>query len=162
VLLLLASALIGSWLLRREGRRAWLAVRAAAEAGRTPALETVEGFLVLVGGVMMMLPGFVTDILGLLLIVPPIRRVAARIVLRRFARRLPPTVAADLMGPVRVKARRGRARYDEPTPTEPGPPITGTPITGTPNGQVPPSGPTPVRDDPPQGQGKVIEGEIEP
>lgn len=146
VLLLLAAAVLGAWLIRREGRRAWRAVRAAAEAGRTPAQEAVEGVLVLAGGLLLMLPGFISDVIGLLLVVPPIRRVAARISLRRFARRLPPTVAADLMGPTRVKARRGPARYSEPPTTEPGPPVTGP----APSTQVPP------------GQGKVIEGEIEP
>ena len=139
VLILLVSALIGSWLLRREGARAWQAVRAATEAGRTPALEAVEGVLVLIGGLMMMLPGFVTDVLGLLLVLPPTRRLGARFALRRIVRRLPPTVANDLMGPIRVKARRGRARAEQPpTPGPPAPPLT------------------------PPGEGKVIEGEIEP
>jgi UPF0716 protein FxsA len=138
VLLLLVSALIGSWLLRREGARAWRAVREASQAGRTPAREAVEGVLVLAGGLMMMLPGFFSDLLGLLLVLPPTRRVAARIVLGRIARRLPANVRSDLMGPVRVRSRRGKARTEPPPGGPPPPPLT------------------------PPGQGKVIEGEVEP
>ena len=140
VLLLLGSAIVGTWLLKREGMRTLRALRTASNEGRTPALEAVEGVFVLVGGLMMMLPGFVTDILGLLLVLPPTRRIGARLALRRIALRLPPTVANDLLGPVRVRSRRGRGR-GEPPPS--GPPLT---PPGT----------------PPQGEGKVIEGEVEP
>jgi UPF0716 protein FxsA len=139
VLLLLVSAIVGTWLLKREGIKTLRAVRAATNEGRTPALEAVEGVFVLVGGLLMMLPGFVTDVVGLLLVLPPTRRIGARIALRRIAVRLPATVANDLIGPVRVKSKRGRGRA-EPPPS--GPPLT-------------PPGPAP-------GQGKVIEGEIEP
>lgn len=130
VLLLLGSAVVGTWLLRREGTRTLRALRTASQEGRTPALEAIEGLFVVVGGLMMMLPGFVTDLLGLLLVVPPTRRLGARFALHRVVRRLPPDFAADLLGPMRVKSRRG--------PGAPPPPV------------------------PPQGEGKVIEGEIEP
>lgn len=86
VLLLLGSAIIGTWLLRREGAKALRALREAQQAGRTPALEAVEGVLVLLGGLMMMMPGFVTDLLGLLLVLPLTRRFSARIALGRIAR----------------------------------------------------------------------------
>jgi UPF0716 protein FxsA len=140
---------LGSALLRREGRKAWRAVRDAVDAGRTPGLEAVEGVLVLLGGLLMMLPGFATDLLGLLLVLPPIRRVVARIVLRRIARGLPPSVASDLLGPVRVRARRGPANRSADDAMPPAP-------TSLPN----PPGTTPPAASP--GQGRVIEGEIEP
>lgn len=140
VLLLLGSAILGTWLLKREGMKTLQVLRAESRAGRTPALEAVEGVFVLVGGLMMMLPGFVTDILGLLLVLPPTRKLGARIALRRIAGKLPANVANDLIGPVRVKSKRGRGRTDPPPQSAP-------PLT-------PPG--------PPQGQGKVIEGEIEP
>ena len=143
VALLLASALAGSWLLRREGRRAWREVRAAAGSGRPPAMEAVSGALVLAGGLLMMLPGFATDLIGLLLILPPVRRVVARLVLARFARSLPPDVASGLLGPARVRARRGAG---EPGPASPvaDPPLRAAPVQ-----------PGPL------GGGKVIEGEVE-
>jgi UPF0716 protein FxsA len=134
--LLVASAVIGSWLLRREGRRAWRAFREATAAGRTPAQEAVEGVVVLVGGLLMMLPGFSTDVIGLLLIVPPIRRLVARLVLVRLVRGLPPSLATDLLGPKRVRARRGKGQRTEPAPQ--------------------------VQSLPPQEGHQVIEGEIEP
>lgn len=134
VLLLLGSAIVGTWLLKREGLRTLRSLRTATEAGRTPALEAVEGVFVLVGGLMMMFPGFVTDVLGLLMVLPPTRKIGARIALSRLARRLPPQVAQDLMGPARIRSRRG-ASYQGPPP-------------------APPSRPP--------GEGRVIEGEIEP
>jgi UPF0716 protein FxsA len=140
VLLLLGSAVVGTWLLKREGARTLRALRAASQEGRTPAQEAIEGLLVVVGGLMMMLPGFVTDILGLMLVISPTRHLGARFALHRIVRRLPPDFAADLLGPMRVKSRRG----------QPDTPPNGTRPPGT-----PPQGP-------PQGQGKVIEGEIEP
>jgi UPF0716 protein FxsA len=143
VLLLIGSALLGSWLLRREGRRAWRELKTAADAGRPPALEAVSGVLVLVGGLMMMLPGFATDTLGVLLIIPPIRRAVAQLVIARFARRLSPQVATGLFGPARIRAQRGEATQ------------SGASAPGGPGAQaVPPSsGPLPP--------GRVIEGEVD-
>ncbi|MCW2504394.1 MAG: exlusion protein FxsA [Actinomycetia bacterium] len=155
ILLLLASAAIGSWLLRREGRRAWREVRAAAGSGRPPAMEAVSGVLVLAGGLLMMLPGFATDVIGLLLIVPPVRRLAARLVLARFARGLPPQVAAELLGPAKVRARRGAATHTA-APPDYGPAPVRAPAE--------PRGPLGA-DSPPGGgsviDGTVIEGETE-
>lgn len=109
VALLLASAVLGGWLLRREGGRAWRAFRAAVRLRRPPAVEVAEGVLVVVGGLLMVLPGYLTDLLGMLLLLPPTRRRGARLLLRRFGRRLPPDVSAALLGPLRVDARRGRS-----------------------------------------------------
>ncbi len=114
VALLLVSALLGGWLLRREGRRAYLGLRDALAAGRTPATEAAEGAFLLLGGLMMLLPGFVTDMVGLALVVRPVRAFAARVLIRRFARRLPPQVANDVFGPMQVRSRRGRARPATP------------------------------------------------
>ena len=109
VLLLVASSVVGVWLLRHQGRRSWWAFRDAARAGRTPATEASEGVLVLLAGLLMVLPGFVTDLIGVVLILPPVRRFAGRRVLQRVARRLPPELANEVLGPMRVKARRGAA-----------------------------------------------------
>lgn len=88
VLLLIADSAIGAWLVRREGGRAFRALRAALESGRMPGDELADGALILVGGTLMLSPGFVLDVLGILLILPftrPLfRPVLARVVTRRL------------------------------------------------------------------------------
>ena len=70
ILLLIADSILGGWLIRREGRRAWLALTTALNSGQMPAKELADGALILVGGTLMLSPGFVTDGLGILLILP--------------------------------------------------------------------------------------------
>jgi UPF0716 protein FxsA len=75
VLALLGLMLIGSWALKREGSRAWQKLRRAVEDGKMPAREVTDGALVLVGGLLMIVPGFVTAAVGALLLLPPTRAV---------------------------------------------------------------------------------------
>jgi UPF0716 protein FxsA len=100
VLLLIADSLFGSWLLKREGSRAWRALQAAFESGRMPTKELADAALIVFGGTLMITPGFVSDIVGLLAILPftrPIARrmlgafVARRVVVIRDARRPGPS-----------------------------------------------------------------------
>jgi UPF0716 protein FxsA len=70
VLLLVLDSILGAWLIKREGRRAWLALREQVETGRLPHRELADGVLVVLGGAFMLSPGFVTDALGILLILP--------------------------------------------------------------------------------------------
>ncbi len=70
VLLLILDSIIGSWIIRHEGARAWRALQAALQTGRMPAKELADGALILIGGTLMLSPGFVTDALGILLILP--------------------------------------------------------------------------------------------
>ena len=88
VLLLVADSIVGGWLIRREGRRAWLALTTALQFGRMPATELADGALILVGGTLMLSPGFVTDAVGILLILPFTRPIARRLLTRVVARRL--------------------------------------------------------------------------
>jgi UPF0716 protein FxsA len=78
LVLLLADAVLGTWLFRREGRRAWTALREATAAHRVPAKEVADGALVVVGGAFLLTPGFVTDVLGVLCLLPPTRAVLRR------------------------------------------------------------------------------------
>jgi UPF0716 protein FxsA len=73
IILLLLDGILGSWLVRREGRKAWAALRDATAAGRVPAKEAADGALVLVGGAFLLAPGFLTDAVGLLCILPVTR-----------------------------------------------------------------------------------------
>jgi UPF0716 protein FxsA len=88
VVLLLASWPVGSWLLRSTGRHAWQRLSAAVAAGRPPGRPVIDGALGLAGGVLFLVPGFITDVLGAALLLGPIRARARRAIERNFASRL--------------------------------------------------------------------------
>lgn len=88
IALLVADSLIGSWLLKREGVRAWRALQTALNEGRMPARELADAALIVLGGTLMISPGFVTDIFGLLAIFPLTRPVGRRILATLISRRL--------------------------------------------------------------------------
>jgi UPF0716 protein FxsA len=88
IALLLADSVLGSVLMRSQGRAAWRRFNQAVEAGRPPAREALDGALIIVGGALLLTPGFLTDIGGLLLLLPPSRAVARRLLVRRFAKRM--------------------------------------------------------------------------
>jgi UPF0716 protein FxsA len=89
LLLLLADAVLGSMLLRHQGRAAWIRFNRALAEGRLPHKEVFDGVLVIMGGALLLTPGFLTDILGLILLIPPtralVRAISARFVRRRIA-----------------------------------------------------------------------------
>jgi UPF0716 protein FxsA len=74
ILLLLLDSLLGAWLVKNQGGAVWRSFRSAVDAGRIPANEAVDGFLVILGGTLLLLPGFMSDIVGILLIAPPTRK----------------------------------------------------------------------------------------
>ncbi|MEA2126015.1 MAG: protein FxsA [Solirubrobacteraceae bacterium] len=88
IAILLLDSVVGSWLLRQQGRAAWRRFNAATSAGRVPARETIEGALVLLGGAFLLTPGFLSDALGLVLLLPPTRAVVVRLLARRFLPRM--------------------------------------------------------------------------
>jgi UPF0716 protein FxsA len=128
ILLVLATSLLGAWLLRGAGIRAWRGLRAAAASGRPPGPELGAGVLGLVGALLLVLPGFLTDLVGLGLLAPPVRRLAGLGAQRLAERRLSSAAAGTLFGPRRVRVRRGRAYQPAPGPT--GRADTDTPIEG--------------------------------
>lgn len=88
ILLLLAVSVLGAWLVRREGGRAWQALTEALRTGRMPARELADGALVLIGGTLLLTPGFVTDAVGGLLVLPFTRPAARRLLTAAVSRRL--------------------------------------------------------------------------
>ena len=88
ILLLILSSVIGNWLIRHEGSRAWRALTTALQTGRMPARELADGALILIGGTLMLSPGFVTDAMGMVLIVPLTRPLARRLLTQVITRRL--------------------------------------------------------------------------
>lgn len=87
VLILLADSLLGAWLVKREGLRTWRSLRSRLGSSGVPGNELADGALVLVGGTLLLTPGFVTDVAGFLLILPFTRPVIRRLVLRTAMRR---------------------------------------------------------------------------
>src|SRR5215211_3857333 len=92
VLILAADSVLGALLLRSQGRAVWRRFNEALAAGRMPHQEVQDGVLVIFGGAFLITPGFITDILGILLLLPftraPIRRLGMRAITRRAARRV--------------------------------------------------------------------------
>jgi UPF0716 protein FxsA len=88
ILLLIADSILGTWLIRREGGRAWTALRTALNGGQMPAKELADGALILIGGTLMLSPGFVTDLFGIVLILPFTRPFARRALTGVVTRRL--------------------------------------------------------------------------
>jgi UPF0716 protein FxsA len=83
--LTILTALLGGFLVRMQGFSVLMRVRAAADRGEVPALEMLDGALLLVAGLVLMLPGFFTDAVGFLLLVPPLRR----LLIARFVQIVP-------------------------------------------------------------------------
>jgi UPF0716 protein FxsA len=79
LLLLIVSWPVGTRIIRLEGRAALRRLRDALAAGRAPTNEVLDGAIVLVGGLLLLVPGFITDAIGLLLLLRPTRALARRI-----------------------------------------------------------------------------------
>lgn len=85
--LLLADAVLGSMLLRHQGRGAWRRFNQALAERRFPGREVADGLLIAVGGTLLLTPGFVTDIVGLVFLVPPTRAIVRRLLSGYMGRR---------------------------------------------------------------------------
>lgn len=86
--LLLVLSLLGATLLRHQGRGAWQRFNAALAERRFPGREVADGLLITIGGALLLTPGFITDAVGLLLLVPPSRAIARRLLRAYLGRRL--------------------------------------------------------------------------
>jgi UPF0716 protein FxsA len=131
----IASTVVGAVLLKREGVRAWQRLRSAVSEGRPPGGDAGTGVAGLTAAVLLLVPGFITGVAGLLLLIPPVRAFAGRRVRQATEHRISAAAAGDLFGPRIVKATRA----------DPGP----VPVQGG----GPASAEVPV-------QGEVIEGEV--
>jgi UPF0716 protein FxsA len=87
LLLLLVSA-AGAWLSKREGLAAWRRFQLALADGRVPTVEVADGAMILLAGALLLTPGFLTDVVGILLLLPPTRATARRLAPRLAARRM--------------------------------------------------------------------------
>jgi UPF0716 protein FxsA len=98
VLILAADSIVGSMLLKSQGRRVWARFRQTVERGGMPHREVLDGVLVIFGGAFLITPGFLTDVIGALLLLPPTRALFRRLLVRRLGRR------------IQFRAFRGRRR----------------------------------------------------
>lgn len=86
IALMLATGLIGSTMAASQGRTTWVRFNEALAAGRVPGREVFDGACVIFAGALLLTPGFVTDILGIALLIPPVRSVGYRLLTRRIRR----------------------------------------------------------------------------
>jgi UPF0716 protein FxsA len=126
IALLLLDSILGTLLLRSQGRAVWARFNAALSERRVPAREVFDGAMVILGGALLLTPGFITDVVGLMLLIPPtrdlVRRMTSAIAKRRTAARV---------------AFWGFGQYDQRRGT------AGRPANGTQDGPYGPGSPRP-------------------
>ena len=110
--LLVADSLLGSWLLRSQGRAVWNRFNEAVQLGRVPHSEVIDGVLIIFGGAFLITPGFITDIFGLILLIPPTRAVVRRIARRTIERRTMIGMAGTVARGARGARRTPPGDYD--------------------------------------------------
>ena len=108
LLVLLAGSVLGLWLARREGVRAAQAIAQAVTDRQVAHVELTDGLLVAAGGVLLFVPGLVTDVAGLLLLLPPTRAMIRRRLVRAAEERAPERPPAHRPDPGPRPGGRGR------------------------------------------------------
>ena len=88
IALLVLVSVIGAWLAKREGFGVWLRMQDQVAAGRMPGIELVDAFLILLAGALLLTPGFVTDLLAIVLLIPPGRALVRRGLRRTLVNRV--------------------------------------------------------------------------
>jgi UPF0716 protein FxsA len=131
--ILIADALLGAFLLRHQGRAAWMRFNRALNEGRVPHREVLDGVLIVFGGALLLTPGFITDVFGLILLIPPTRAIVRGLSARLLTGRVALGARAANWGYGRV---RGRGAGPAPAPGWP-------PPGGPPGGSPRPAGPRP-------------------
>lgn len=112
--LVIVTGIVGAWLARREGLRTWGRVQAELAAARMPGEELLHALLVLIAGVVLVTPGVLTDLAGLLLLFRPTREIVARRMRKRLASRVQfQTVGLGDLGPEAPGAPDPGPAYDE-------------------------------------------------
>jgi UPF0716 protein FxsA len=88
LLLLIVAWPVGIWALRSQGRAAMARLAQAVAERRGPGREVLDGALVVIGGALMMIPGFITDVFGLICLLPPTRALIRGLLVRNLQSRI--------------------------------------------------------------------------
>jgi UPF0716 protein FxsA len=110
ILLLIADSVFGAWLVRHEGRRAWANLTRTLQSGQMPTKELADGGLLLVGGTLLMTPGFLSDILGYFMVLPFTRPLARRFVIAWLTNRVQVVGPPNAPRPPRSRPGSGGGR----------------------------------------------------
>ncbi|GAB1640483.1 FxsA family protein [Krasilnikovia sp. MM14-A1259] len=129
VVLLAAASAAGVVLLRREGVRGWRVLRTAGADGPAGA-QMSHALIGVLGALLLAVPGFLTAVAGLVLILPPGRGLARRAVRHATERRVSSAMAGDLFGPRRVRVRRGQPTTAQAEPAAGGEAVDGGVVEG--------------------------------
>jgi UPF0716 protein FxsA len=125
IALLIADSILGTMLLRSQGRQVWARFNQALQERRPPAVEVFDGAMIIIGGTLLLTPGFVTDILGLALLIPPSRALVRRLGTRIAKGHVYFRVASWGSGAADARARR-RAEGGPGAAPPPGAPPAGS------------------------------------
>ena len=118
--ILILDGFIGAALARTQGRTAWVRFNRALSEGRVPARETYDGAMIILGGALLLTPGFITDIFGFILLIPPTRAIVRALVAKLARRRIsfgwtvasPPPRPGGFGSPTGASRRPPARRYD--------------------------------------------------
>ena len=96
ILIVVGTAVLGAWLLRIQGFSTWRRLQNTLERGEVPAIEIVESLILLIGGALLLTPGFFTDAIGFLCLMPPMRRrFALHLIKNQFKGAIDPSVRTN-------------------------------------------------------------------
>jgi UPF0716 protein FxsA len=121
IALLFAMSLLGATLLRHQGRGAWQRFNRALAERRFPGREVADGLMITIGGALLLTPGFITDAVGLLLLIPPTRAIARRLLQAWVARRFVVVGMSGMRGPGDMGGTRSGGAAGTPPPYDSGP-----------------------------------------
>jgi UPF0716 protein FxsA len=122
IAILIADSVLGSLLMRSQGRASWRRFSEALGTARIPAREVADGVMIIFGGALLLTPGFLTDIVGLLFLLPPTRALIRRVFLRQAMKRITVSMAGVQVpyGARRADDVEGTAvDVDQPRPQPP-------------------------------------------
>jgi UPF0716 protein FxsA len=122
ILLLLLVSVAGAWLSKREGVGAWRRFQAALAEGRVPTTEIADGAMILLAGALLLTPGFLTDVLAVLLLIAPTRALARRAAIAWWLRRgLRRAGRRRVVEGTSHRMPRTRVEWGDPEPGDPEP-----------------------------------------
>jgi UPF0716 protein FxsA len=101
--LLLLISLVGAWIVKRQGMAVWRRAQLQITAGRVPTKEMADGVLLLLAGVLLLVPGYVTSVIGLLLLLPPVRALVRGVLVKRWSGQVT-VIRSTYRGPIDTTA----------------------------------------------------------